>query len=319
MTNKNDTDFKTSQKLDWLKNRLSTGVGFTLAELMQEFDVSESSAKRYIAMLRKDFGLELIIQNRRYLLKTEIPIKTENLEDSQFQLFYAFIKKLGEDKVFSPLVTNLWLERMNEKLPARINELSDKITYLFSESEANRPTIIKEIFKSFTAKRVLLITYQMPGKKPFQNKLIPWQLVNYQGKWYLVAYNISQDYTNYYRIQRIKDISITTDSFEEPEINTVRNFVNNAFGLGGGNEIKIARIKFYPPVAHSIDELVWHSEQEISEENECKIMKLPYSFGSELIGRVLRYGQYAEILEPEELRVEWQSKIREMSKRFLQD
>lgn len=317
MTNKNDTDFKTSQKLDWLKNRLSTGVGFTLAELMQEFDVSESSAKRYIAMLRKDFGLELIIQNRRYLLKTEIPIKTENLEDSQFQLFYAFIKKLGEDKVFSPLVTNLWLERMNEKLPARINELSDKITYLLSESEVIRPTIIKEIFKSFTAKKELLITYQKPGEKPYQIRLVPWQLVNYQGKWYLVADNTAKNHTKYYRIQRIKDICITTDSFEEPEINTVRNFVNNAFGLGGGNEIKIAKIKFYPPVSLSIDELVWHSEQELTEDNECKIRTLPCGFRNELIGRVLRYGQFAEILEPEELRVEWQSIIREMSKRFL--
>jgi len=49
------------------------------------------------------------------------------------------------------------------------------------------------------------------------------------------------------------------------------------------------------------------------------IYKIPYTASMELLGRVLRYGSHAEVLEPAELREEWLTEISRMAKLFLKE
>ncbi len=57
----------------------------------------------------------------------------------------------------------------------------------------------------------------------------------------------------------------------------------------------------------------------IDRKEEYMELKIPYTLPDELIGKVLRYADQAEVIYPESLRKLWLSKIDKMYKKFIKN
>ncbi len=117
------------------------------------------------------------------------------------------------------------------------------------------------------------------------------------GHWYLRAWDERSHEMRVFRVDRIKDIEVTEETFEPPE--GEEGAVPSPFSVGdsGGTEV---RLRFSPPIAR------WAKEQqvfsEVEEEGEYLVCTLYADTLPWLERELLRYGPEVEILSPPELK-----------------
>ncbi|PIQ08224.1 MAG: hypothetical protein COW71_13130, partial [Ignavibacteriales bacterium CG18_big_fil_WC_8_21_14_2_50_31_20] len=150
----------------------------------------------------------------------------------------------------------------------------------------------------------------------------PIKVICYGTKWYLVAYCLTRKEERFFSFSRIEKLALLKEKFNTFNHKTdINKLINESFGIAKSNYLKLATIKFYEPSSFYLKKQIWHSEQSVKEyiENNKYILELtlPFSKPEELIGKVLKYGSSAEILEPASLRKLWLNEIEGMWERYV--
>lgn len=204
-------------------------------------------------------------------------------------------------------------------------ELLDHIAYRCSESQRDNDPLSKIIYilQAIKERKILKCEYQKPQVKESKSILLkPARLFFYNGSWYVVGEEDRSEKVKQYKVSRMSKIVLTETkySINTKKVNKVLNKLDSSFGIhfDPQAEVQIACIKFDSEVKDLMQDLVWFDKQENNEKvADGVIFKVPYTASRELLGRILRYGCHAEVLEPESLRVEWLGEVRKMSDRFL--
>ncbi|OHD62214.1 MAG: hypothetical protein A2014_00405 [Spirochaetes bacterium GWF1_49_6] len=145
------------------------------------------------------------------------------------------------------------------------------------------------------------------------------RLINYSGKWYMVAWDLSCNDFRTFLISRIVRATLTKEPFaggwgEE----RLKKHLSSGFGIFKSEDVTNAVIRFYHQVANIVSRQNWHSQQTTlngsDEYGEYFEIKLPVGNFTELLGKVLRYGAKARIVLPTKLKKAWEKEIREMEK-----
>lgn len=206
---------------------------FTLQDLMREFNISKSTALRYIASL-EDMGVPLYSEKGRYggykLLETyKIPpisftpqetyamffaIKTiELLKSTPFQAEYSAIQEKFLGSVSSKIKVTL------EQLDSRISFGTVKI--------ANECPMLEDLLYAIMKPSVLKILYQTP-QKTTERRIQPIGIFADYGNWYCPAFDVDKNQYRIFRCDRIKKIEPLK---EDPIENIVKFDLNTRLDL----------------------------------------------------------------------------------------
>jgi len=204
-------------------------------------------------------------------------------------------------------------------------ELLDHIKYRYSEAYREKDSLSKIIYimQSIKDRKMLKCEYQKPQVKESKSILLkPARLFFYNGSWYVIGEEDRSEKVKQYKVSRMSKIGLTETKYtiNTKKINKVLNKLDSSFGIhfDPQAEVQIAKIKFDNEVKDLMQDLVWFDKQENNEKfADGVIFKVPYTASRELLGRILRYGCHAEVLEPEDLKLEWLSEIRKMAERFI--
>jgi len=203
--------------------------------------------------------------------------------------------------------------------------LLDHIKYRYSEAYREKDSLSKIIYilQSIKDRKILKCEYQKPQVKESKSILLkPARLFFYNGSWYVIGEEDRSEKIKQYKVSRMSKIGLTETKYmiNTKKINKVLNKLDSSFGIhfDPQAEVQIAKIKFDNEVKDLMQDLVWFDKQENNEKvADGVIFKVPYTASRELLGRILRYGCHAEVLEPAELREEWMGELRKMAERFL--
>lgn len=141
----------------------------------------------------------------------------------------------------------------------------------------------------------------------------PYTLVSYKGGLYLLGFAHNRQALRTFAVERISGVEMSRERFEIPEgFNPAEHF-KSAFGIVEEKAIPV-RIKFSPRVAHAVQDRIWHPSQQVEKNGDGSIV-MAFEAGGlmEIVSWVLSYGDYAEVLEPLELREELEKKIKSMA------
>ena len=113
--------------------------------------------------------------------------------------------------------------------------------------------------------------------------------------------------------ERITHVEMKHDRFEIPDTFKPEEQLQSAFGIVDERPMKV-KIKFSPPVAHTVRDRLWHPTQCIVENSDGSVL-LSFEAGGrmEIVSWVLSYGKHAEVIEPLDLREEVKRDITEMA------
>ena len=150
------------------------------------------------------------------------------------------------------------------------------------------------------------ILYKGVGKPPAQRTISPIHIVRYRDNWYLDALCHVANAPRQFELSRIKSAKLTNQKAQKIPISEIDEFYADSYGIFSGKADKVAKIKFSGLAASIVSSEVWHPRQtrEYDQSKDICILSIPYHDGRELIRDILRWAEYAEILEPHELREE---------------
>lgn len=309
------------RRIMFIDERIRQKRAYSAQHLAEEYETSVSTIKRDIADMKELLDADIVFKKNIGYVYNKPPKLLDNLSEKSL-IISAIIKRILKNLNFVPLFANEMISDLNNFINKDYLELSDKIDFDLSEYEDVDITKFREIIESLLYKKVIQIHYSDQNNKKTIREVEPIKLVNYTGKWYLVAYCFEKKDVRLFAIARISKLIFTEKQFQNNyNLSEVEEYLKNSFGLDYSNNPQIAKIKIYEPVATANKHIKWHKHQitKYVKDNDNGYLEITLPVGryQEIIGRVLKFGEYAEILEPEDLRNEWLARIKKMYDKFI--
>ena len=167
-----------------------------------------------------------------------------------------------------------------------------------------RGATMKDMLSAIIERRVCWIEYRRAkeGKKS-RFEFYPYSLLFHAGAIYVIGFQPYYENWLYLAVQRIVNVSATDDIFERDPDYKLDSYLKDNFGIWYEEPVDVV-IHFDKIVANSIEERTWHHSQSIRHLDNGDIeLKMHIGPSEELIAWILRWGTFAEVVEPESLRL----------------
>jgi predicted DNA-binding transcriptional regulator YafY len=159
------------------------------------------------------------------------------------------------------------------------------------------------VLKDAMAKNVATrIAYYTAGRDAVTERLIePYGLVDHGGVWYVVAYCRLRRAELPFRVDRIREVSLTQEEYLVPDDFSIERYRRPEMYVDTGEETTV-RVRFSPAVAERIRESTPRRDLEEGPKGELVRTFRTGPRARWLYALVARYGRDAEVLSPPEHR-----------------
>ena len=136
---------------------------------------------------------------------------------------------------------------------------------------------------------------------------------------YLIGHDEGADSIRTYKVERIRQVTLTLDRYEVPADFDADRWLANAWGIwssDSGSPVEV-RLRFDRSVARRVRESVWHRSQRLEERADGSVDLVVRVAGTvEIRPWILGWGDAVEVLEPPELRNLVASAVRNAAARY---
>ncbi len=116
--------------------------------------------------------------------------------------------------------------------------------------------------------------------------------------------------------ERVRQLELGDDRFEVPESFDFDSYIGSSFGVIAEQAVRV-RIRFEPSWVTYVEERNWHESQTFEKAPDGRIeLRMDVGSTPDLRSWILSFGSGAEVLEPEELRVEVARELEEARVRY---
>ncbi len=209
------------------------------------------------------------------------------------------------------------------KGPVSVDMETLRAHYTFSGPTLITPNekALVDIHHAITKRMRLWMRYFTAGRGELTERVVmPYHLHNYQGDWFLIAYDTMRSDYRLFLVSRISEWKVLSDTFERDEKFSAAQWIGSAFQLHGGGEVEDVAIWFSPRKAQFIRERQWHASQQIEErEDGSLVLRMKTTGLIEVRNWVLQFGSDAEALAPESLREDIRAEVKKLEKVYNDD
>jgi predicted DNA-binding transcriptional regulator YafY len=207
------------------------------------------------------------------------------------------------------------------KGPVSVDLETLKTHYTFSApalASSGEPTLMALHQAIRDRRRVWMRYYTASRDERTERMVSPYHLYNIHGDWYLIAFDDLRGEFRNFSIGRIEDWKVLEGKFERDADFSIQEYMGRAFQTERGGEIVNVAVRFDSYQARYMRERRWHESQALEELLDGGLILRFRTAGLGEVQRwVMQYGGHAEVLEPEELRKEFQKEIEKMLKNYL--
>jgi len=310
----------------FIDQRIRSTGRVTLNEIMEQGSVASVTAKRDIETLKYTISAPIVYDRKLQAYKYSEEFTLLNYAGEQLFLFYVLARGLVQNKNYLPLTAeyarNVISDKIKELLPQDYQQISDNFLYTSSDYERIDFSMLSIIIESLTHYQQCELVYHTKGKTSSKRIINPLKVICYGTKWYLIAYCHKNLGIRTFLFSRIQQLDLIQKHFD-PDVwaSELTERVEDSYGIARGEAKQTATVRFSEPSSYYVKDQIWHSEQVTNVSTiggEFVVeFQLPYTKPGELIGKVLKYGATAEIVEPLPLREQWLGEIEKMSSKYL--
>lgn len=315
------------ERVVYINHAIKTKGFVTRKEVSDRFEVHIDTVKRDIEYMR-DF-LSAPIKYRQsvggYVYETPFDMLFDSLEDAV--LYYIFVKRLSDSfklngLSYIPVISQDILANIATYIPANFDEIMDNISYDSSDVDSMDLKDFRNILESFMMKRCVEISYINADGEKSTRVVEPLKLMNYLGKWYLIAFCRKRKALRVFLVSRFTSSKLTDSAFEYPVTRKeLERYIDGSFGMFKSETSTEAVIRVFEPAYYYVRNQIWHKNQKV---NDCvidgkKCLEITLPVGDrdkEILARVLSYSPDSEIVSPPQLREKWLERIRTLYEKF---
>ena len=303
---------------------MARSKGATIKELQEGLSVSRRSVYRLFETLdtlnfpiydddipgerEKRWHLEEhFVQDLPNLHLPDIRLTTRE----RFLLFFM----LSQDRTFTGTPIETDLATLREKLTALIPApfptaaYIDRIDSLFvagtlhPKSNVHKDDVIDMILTAISTQSVCTVTYAALSTGTTKTYTIhPLRLFEHDGALYLFIHIPKHEVIRILAVDRIKNLTPTSDTFTDPPGFNPDAILSTTFDLALEDPVQIT-IRFSPETAPRIRNRRWSADQTFTENPNGSItLTMTTSGRADVIRWLLSFGPHAEVLDPPDMR-----------------
>ena len=171
------------------------------------------------------------------------------------------------------------------------------------------------IYLSIKSKKALNITYHPFGKKMSGRVISPQLLKEYNGRWYLLAFDHRVKETRVFALDRIKEIVESIARYHPLDTKEARLYFDRVVGVSVFQDKKVKKVRF-KAFGNQVDYFktkpVHHSQKLLSEDQNEGVFQIEVIINYELISELLSYQKNIVILAPGKLKKKISDLLEEM-------
>ncbi|MGQ9844451.1 MAG: helix-turn-helix transcriptional regulator [Spirochaetota bacterium] len=312
-----------NERLQYIDTAIRENGIVTVQEVAQKFEVSPRTVKRDIEYLRERINapVEYVPHKKGYCYS--LPFDYFTFRNERILLFYIFLTKLIESPTHFPFIDKNIIHSIKKYVKAQYLPLIAKISYEIEEWEELNIALFSKLFAALRDNMFVTIHYADAKGAMTTRAIAPQHFIHYEGRWYCIAFDENKKQLRTFLLSRIKDAALQNKKQSTVLSNDeLQKYICSAYGIYKGKSGQKVCVRFYEPVSNIVKKQVWHKEQSVKEGKDSNYgryveLQLLVHHPQELIGKVLRYGKYAEIIYPAEIRKQWLTAIQESYQRYV--
>ncbi len=318
-----------TERIHKILNILRQRGGATMQDLMDVLEVSMSTIKRDIDVLRDRIGcpIEFDRDINKWVVRDLPGGKRFELPGLWFNAseLYALLAMQHLVSGVQPGLLESHLQPLKQKIESLLGESSAAAKDIKQRVKlihfAGRRVDVKN-FELLTQavlerKRVVMRYFNRDKNEETRREVSPIRLVHYRENWLLDARCHLRNELRIFALDAIQEVQLTEKSTIEMSQQELDEHFQSGYGIYAGKADKRAILKFSKARALYISLERWHSEQTSKWLADGSYqLEVPYSKDQELVTDVLRYGADVEVLAPPELRQRVAQQLRNAAKQY---
>lgn len=291
-------------------------------DLVREFEISPATAHRDIAYLRDRLLAPLdFSQQKNGYFYTDSDFRLPFEDTPSLVLLLGMLQKMGAETGLAELPE---LKQLQKKLASIVSPdrqtIDDLVHCEWIETEQVDANVFGTVLNGLLSRTRLKINYRAPAGKGSERTIEPLKLVNYQGRWYILAWCHMRRARRMFHVARISRAE-RTDEKNRQNLLPEDDWLSGSFGIfkGEARSRYRAEILLTGTAAEIVRHQHWHPDQQVEETKEGLLLSLPVADNRELMMKVLQFGAQAIILQPESLRMKVAAEIKNMAQRYTID
>ena len=298
-----------------LKTLSARHYGATVKELAEEMGVGEKTIRRDLQVFRT-VGFPLEERVGDFGRKAWWLQAAPNQAGMNFTFDEAIALYLGR-RFLEPLAgTLLWdaTQSAFKKIRACLSKTAlDYVakmagslhqTTTGASDYSKKAEILDQVLQGIEERKATHIAYQsLRSTEPVTCDVYPYALAYHRGSLYLIAHSPDHNEVRHYKVDRIDEAEMSQFPFQRPEDFDVREHLKKSFGIFQGKGDVRVKVRFLPPVTRYVLESKWHESQRLSRQRDGSVVaEFQLSDTEEIKRWIMSFGEYAVVLEPDELR-----------------
>ncbi len=302
------------ERIYFFHSRVQSGRFPNSTNLIHEFEISPATAHRDLAYLRDRLLAPLAFNQKRngfyYTDEFQLPF-----EDSpSMTLILGLLGNLAEETGLAGLSE---ISAIRKKLQGVLfpgqRDISELLHCEWNEREIIKGNIFKAVLKALREQWQLKLQYRDGSGKVSERIIEPMKLVNYQGRWYLLAWCTSRQDRRMFHLARMEKTEPSAAAVQHT-LDKNDDWLTSSFGIFKGPISFQATIQFTGTAAEIIRHQHWHPDQKTQLNDKGLLLTLPVADDRELIMKILQFGGQAEVIAPAALRTKVEEEIKRMAK-----
>jgi predicted DNA-binding transcriptional regulator YafY len=292
---------------------LQVGKGHNVKSLANELEVTRRTVFRDLDLLKKsDVPIKFDREFEAYHLTSQYSVPPTHLTRDEAIATIVLCHELGGAGRL-PLLKNA--RSAAAKLEANLPD--DIRSYVRNAADAiqmqpplnnpieGRKSIYDDLIVSIAERRCVRVRYDsLHERKVIQTQLAPYRIFFRKHAWYIAARSSLHREVRTFHIGRIRTLDFTSVTYRIPKNFSLDKYFGNGWRfIPDRGPTYNVRIRFGRTVARNVDEVMWHSRQKTTLNEDGT---LDYSLRTkgltEMSWWILGYGEEAEVIAPPKLR-----------------
>jgi predicted DNA-binding transcriptional regulator YafY len=298
--------------------------GMAIEEIARRIDMSRRTVYRDLKAIEGEIGIPLWSEDGRWGVAAEgfLPSLKFTLDEAMAVVLSARLMVRYADK-YDPDLASAF-EKLGEVLPAALGEHVARTLDVLSRHPRDErfSRHVRLLTKAWAERRIVSLDYDParygPDSAPRTARVRPYLIEPslQTHALYLVGFDETRGAVRTFKVERIRDMSVTPDRFEPPEASVEGTF-DRAWDIIADQEPVEVVIRFSPSVAARVQEARWHPSQQVRVEADGSLTWRATVAGTiEVRLWALQWGDDAEVLAPASLREDVEATVRRAAERY---
>ena len=285
--------------------------GMAIKDIAKRIDVSVRTVYRDLNAIEGEIGIGVWSDEGRWGLAADefLPPLKLTQDEAMAVVLSARLMVRYADKYDKDLASAF--EKLGEVLPPALGEhvtrTIDALSRHPRDEAFNRH--VRLLTKAWAERRIVSLAYEPaqygPDSAPRTARVRPYLIEPslQTHALYLVGFDETRQAIRTFKVERIRDVSVTPATFAPPESGIVAEMFDRAWDIIADQEPVEVVVRFSPAVATRVQEARWHPSQRVTEEADGSILWRATVAGTiEIRLWVLSWGDAAEVVAPDSLR-----------------